>query len=404
MIEIVYDKKTAEEDVKKHTSYKKPKNIRQIGTASDKKKIYIEDYVMTFLRKIAEPGNTTSRGAILLGERFKEEDVETIFISGAIEAQNLEFDVEQIKFNDQIWSDLYSEINKYFENLSVVGWFLSRMGFSTDINEGINKIHHDNFKGYGGVLFVMDSLECEDAFYMWEKNHLVKQRGYYIYYVRNEDMQNYIISRKNTISEDKNNSTLRKDAELIKNFQDMRSDNKTKNKKGKSYFIYAAGSFFIVFALSMGIVISGSYDKMKDIESTVKKMEQENNKNEIQVFSNSNKNTEVEAEENNITAELADSESNVENNADNTEYVSEQEKTDEQNNTNEETQTEDNIISQTMATDSREYVIEEGDTLMSISIKMYDSPDYVDAIMETNNIKEGDTIYTGQKIYIPYIR
>jgi nucleoid-associated protein YgaU len=154
----------------------------------------------------------------------------------------------------------------------------------------------------------------------------------------------------------------------------------------------------------MGIVISGSYDKMKDIESTVKKMEQENNKNEIQVFSNSNKNTEVEAEENNITAELADSESNVENNADNTEYVSEQEKTDEQNNTNEETQTEDNIISQTMATDSREYVIEEGDTLMSISIKMYDSPDYVDAIMETNNIKEGDTIYTGQKIYIPYIR
>ncbi len=99
-----------------------PKNIRQIGNAPDKKKIYIEDYVMTFLRKIAEPGNTTSRGAILLGgEYFKDGETETLFISGAVEAQNLEFDVDQIKFDDHIWSKLYADINKYFENLSVVG-------------------------------------------------------------------------------------------------------------------------------------------------------------------------------------------------------------------------------------------------------------------------------------------
>lgn len=70
---------------------------------------------MTFLRKIAEPGNTTSRGAILLGEYFKDGDTETLFISGAVEAQNLEFDVEQIKFDDHIWSKLYADINKYFE-------------------------------------------------------------------------------------------------------------------------------------------------------------------------------------------------------------------------------------------------------------------------------------------------
>ncbi len=41
---------------------------------------------MTFLRKIAEPGNTTSRGAILLGEYFKDGDTETLFISGAVES------------------------------------------------------------------------------------------------------------------------------------------------------------------------------------------------------------------------------------------------------------------------------------------------------------------------------
>ena len=67
MIEIVYDKATAEKNAKNDGHYRMPKNIRQIGNAPDKKKIYIEDYVMTFLRKIAEPGNTTSRGAIISG-------------------------------------------------------------------------------------------------------------------------------------------------------------------------------------------------------------------------------------------------------------------------------------------------------------------------------------------------
>ena len=124
MIEIVYDKATAEKNAKNDGHYRMPKNIRQIGNAPDKKKIYIEDYVMTFLRKIAEPGNTTSRGAILLGEYFKDGDTETLFISGAVEAQNLEFDVEQIKFDDHIWSKLYADINKYFETYPGVKKFL----------------------------------------------------------------------------------------------------------------------------------------------------------------------------------------------------------------------------------------------------------------------------------------
>ena len=76
MIEIICNKD--ESDKNSHhvkegvTSIRRPKNIKQIGDVSSDKKIYIEDYVMTFLRKIAEPGNTTSRGAILLGEYFKD--------------------------------------------------------------------------------------------------------------------------------------------------------------------------------------------------------------------------------------------------------------------------------------------------------------------------------------------
>lgn len=408
MIEIVYDKKTAEKDVKNETQYKMPKNIRQIGNAPDKKKIYIEDYVMTFLRKIAEPGNTTSRGAILLGEYFKDGETETLFISGAVEAQNLEFDVDQIKFDDHIWSKLYADINKYFENLSVVGWFLSRMGFSTDINDKITRLHLENFRGRDKVLFVMDSLECDDAFYVCEKNRLIRQRGYYIYYVRNEPMQNYIISRKNMTTEDKNNAALRKDAELVKNFQAMRGENQKKEKTGKnkSYVRYAVASFVTIFALSMGIVVSGSYDKMKDIESTIRRMELENEDSGVQVFSNNNTEQtiytkDIESSESDKTTEET---GNTTETGDTTESSGTTETASETNTSEDAESGSTQAQQETIATDkSKDYTIEEGDTLMSISLKMYNSPNYVDALMKANGIKEGDTIYPGEKITIPSI-
>lgn len=407
MIEIVYDKKTAEKEVKNETQYKMPKNIRQIGNAPDKKKIYIEDYVMTFLRKIAEPGNTTSRGAILLGEYFKDGETETLFISGAVEAQNLEFDVDQIKFDDHIWSKLYADINKYFENLSVVGWFLSRMGFSTDINDKITRLHLENFRGRDKVLFVMDSLECDDAFYVCEKNRLMRQRGYYIYCVRNEPMQNYIISRKNMTTEDKNNAALRKDAELVKNFQAMRGENQKKEKTGKnkSYVRYAVASFVAIFALSMGIVVSGSYDKMKDIESTIRRMELENEDSGVQVFSNSNTEQSIYTKD----IEPSESDNTTEETGKTTETgdatdTSDATETGSEINTSEDAELDSTQTQETIASDkSKDYTIEEGDTLMSISLKMYNSPNYVDALMKANGIKEGDTIYPGEKITIPSI-
>ena len=423
MIEIVYDKKTAEKHVSGTKPYAVPKNIRQIGNASSGKKIYIEDYVMTFLRRIAEPGNTVSRGAVLLGEYFKDDEGEVIFISGAVEAQNLEFDVEQIRFDDQIWSGIYSEINKYFDNLSVVGWFLSRMGFSVDLNDKIRKLHLEHFKGRDKVLFMMDSLECEDAFYAYEKGQLVRQKGYYIYYVRNEHMQNYIISRKNAATEDKSMDVLRKDQALVANFRDMSSVRKELKSKGRNYFAYAVSSFVMVFALSVGIALSGSYDKMKDIERKIKRIEIEENDSDIEVFYNSNDledaqdktNSDTNNDNNNSDSVLSDKEDKTADtdNRNDSDKINDTDKandTEEPNNTdeandNESIDVKDNTDTKEVFGNEKEhtYIVEEGDTLMSISIQMYDSPAYVDEILNANGLSAEDTIYVGQKIVIPYV-
>ncbi len=422
MIEIVYDKNSANDDTKAKTGYVVPKNIRQIGNTSGSKKIYIEDYVMTYLRKISKPANTSLRGAILLGEAYKDEYGEAIFISGAVDAQNIEFDVEQIEFTDQIWSKIYGEINKYFEKLKVVGWFLSRMGFSIAVNERIEKLHRENFPGNDTVLFMMDSLECEDGFYIWDKGGLSLAKGYYIYYVRNELMQNYIISRNYGTTESKEDKTLMKDAAVVRNFKEINESAENKRKLEKK----AAGSFKFLFRgvaafalVAAGASVAGGYGRIKELENQVSYYESQQSGDSVAVFAGDEKGKGSNdggaagssgSDQTTGTAGQASSGTegtetgNTGETGGNTESIT-GEAVDE--NTGAETKDgsgkdgTEGVPAATADDRSVVYVIEEGDTLMSISIKMYNSPAYVDKIMKANNLKENDVIYVGQKIIIP---
>ena len=66
MIEVIYKEET---DTTKETAeyVKLPNNVRQIGEIKGKKKIYMEDYVYTFLKKIARNPHGDEVAAILFG-------------------------------------------------------------------------------------------------------------------------------------------------------------------------------------------------------------------------------------------------------------------------------------------------------------------------------------------------
>ena len=48
----------------------------------------------------------------------------------------------------------------------------------------------------------------------------MREKGYYIYYVRNEKMQNYIISRKRETAESATDSVVIKDKTVVENFRE----------------------------------------------------------------------------------------------------------------------------------------------------------------------------------------
>ena len=51
-----------------------PKNVRQIGNVSDNPKIYVEDYVDTYLNQLREKAKEQPDGEILVGEVLELED------------------------------------------------------------------------------------------------------------------------------------------------------------------------------------------------------------------------------------------------------------------------------------------------------------------------------------------
>ena len=382
MIEVIYNQEEQRSN-SKEIPIKLPRNIRQIGSPNPYHRIYIEDYVITYLNKLALPSNTYSRGAILLGTYKKAEDYQVLFISGAVEAQNLELDLDETVFTNATWSHIYEGIKNYFPELEVVGWFLSRMGFSVEINEKILKTHLDNFPGVDKTLYMIDSLENEDAFYLFEQGGLRRQAGYYVYYEKNEAMQSYLLSQKETEQdneEEAGGKIIERDQALLKSYREAMEKRQDKREnKGVVGILYSISCLLTIAILAIGITIINNYDKMKDMEGAVNHL--------VEYFKEEK---EYIAEDKEIETVIV--RSNL---------------TTEQETTTKEIEEETKETAQTIPAMSQGvatyYTVKEGDTLMSISKKMYHSTKYVELIKKANEITDENKIFPGDKIVIPSV-
>lgn len=395
-MEVIYHTATNKED-----GYQPPKNIRQVGSPSMKHKIYIEDYVVTYLTKLAMPSNTYSRGAILLGKVRKTKEGVYIFIKGALEAQNFELDLDETVFTNENWADIYEQIHKFFPELEIVGWFVSRLGFSTDLNDKIIKTHSNYFAGQYKVLYMIDSLEEEDTFYLFDNGSLKKQRGYYIYFEKNEEMQSYMIAKKEETKPKirERSNVIDRDQAVIHSFRKTLSNKPKqkvattivdqKSKKKETGFFYTASTFLTVAILAVGITVINNYDKMLILESTVNQMEKEIKGESEEVIANVPAEMEEETTVMDTEAEVTTQELEV------IEEIQEMKSTE----SAEQTKAEETISNQIVTY----YIVKEGDTMIGISKKMYKSENYVKNILKANKLKEEDKIFPGQKIVIPVI-
>lgn len=370
------------------TEQQLPKNIRQIGSPAGHTKVYIEDYVITFLNSLSMDKNTYVRGAILFGEKKQIGNDLVIFIRGAIEGQNLELDLDETVFDDEVWREIYQQKERLFSGLDVIGWALLRMGFSVRLNDKIKKTHFENFPGEGKVLYMMDDLEGEDAFYVFRVEDLSRQNGYYIYYEKNPMMQNYLVERRQDIKEVQTYEKMmesRRDEKLIQQFREKISKKtKSNQRKGRIRNISTAAAVTIMMIMGGTMYYYAGQDQSINFKEVVNGAVHTMGKGVSDQISTKSPTTSVKITKRLDTATQTSTHKKEQKTIQST--IKQKQKTQKASSGQYKSYT---------------YTVKSGETLVSISRKVYGTQKLVQRIKKANALSDENQIYPGQKLIIP---
>ena len=171
-----------------------PKNIRQVGRPRGRHRIYLEDYVYTYLR--SEAKNHEKCAAVFLGKSQVVKDIRYTFVSGVVECSAAVFQWENICLDESFWDYIYKEQKQFFSEMEIVGWVLGKAGQAMELTPAVEAAHRKYFAGRDKILMLLDILEGEELFFVYEQGYLQKREGYYIYYEKNLAMQNYMIYKR----------------------------------------------------------------------------------------------------------------------------------------------------------------------------------------------------------------
>lgn len=413
MIEVIYEKEK-EKAEGNQAFFRIPNNIRQIGEIQGNQKIYIEDYAYTYLCRIASEDSAKGRAAILLGQANWKDGKTYLFIKSAVALHDIEVSEEHFAFTKDVWKQIYEENKKFFPNQEIVGWFLSLPGCSMELHEGICKTHFNHFGGNEKVLMVMEPLEKEEAFYRYEEGKLTRQEGFYVYYEKNEPMQNFLIEQ-NKYAKERSEKVA---DEAVKTFR-KKVEEKTKGKKRDKIaplFRMASASAAAAMLIA-GVLYLNQYEKLKKTNSIADKAKIEKKKSETVVANSSNDAETIEKSEASDTenlkeetqtetkteTELTTDESKQINAGAEGEKQSETSKQEQQaGNTNPENSGSTSTAKTTGSDSLHEtYTVREGDTITSISRAYYGTTSKIKEICELNGISAEEFIFPGQKILLP---
>lgn len=412
MIEIICNKddsdKSEENPKDNNTCIRRPKNIKQIGDVSSDKKIYIEDYAFTYINSIAYNSPQEEQAGVLLGELAKEGNERCVFVKGVIKAALGDTSDTGIYFNENIWNKIYSDTEKYFPDLSVVGWFAVMPEVTDERMARLKKLHLDNFAGNMKTLYLVDTVEKEEHFYLYENGTLKRQKGYVCFYERNYEMQEYMLERS-----EKKSCEDASDDRVIRNIRNViREKEELKEQRKSGSFMYGVSAFLVVVIIVIGINLMNNYEKMKRLNQSVDNLMNQLEGNErggqdeddngvrdaeasgdISVDGNAIKVNRLSGDvyplEENSTSDKTEKETESDNKAasETTQAISESET--------------DASVSSVKTDSYSMYTVKQGDTLMGICKRYYGTTTKYQEVMQYNGLDDSDMLYIGQQIKLP---
>ena len=405
MVESIYGyDKNKQNNKLKNIHMKIPKNIKQIGNISGELVVYMEDYVRTYLQQFSECDFAELSSAILVGAYQKSEEEQNLFIRGAIRTECL-MQGKELLFSEAIWGGVYEKMQQFFPDEEIVGWFCGGLNLPPCDMESMKQIHLDNFPGKEKVLFFYDPLDKEECFYRFEQNCLAVQQGYYVYYEKNEAMQEYMLSCPfHDKSEKKISEVLASDAQkapTIETEETVKENYvypKKEEKKKKTVFRLAYASLTLMIMVALAVAASIKKEGGEEIKpSFTEEPKQEDSAMtwitsapEVPSKGNAEKEGIVVPTEPILTPKEEDKQTEIK-----------PEKKEEEESDKGKEDTASITPKQTKIKDFKTYTVQVGDTLASISRKTYGNANRIKDIYALNNMDNEDYIYVGQKLLLP---
>ena len=386
MIEIICNEENSDKSkqVTRGAAIRRPKNIKQIGEVSSDKKIYIEDYAFTYINSIAYNNPSDSQAGVLFGENQTDGDEKCVFIKGIIKAKlGTEVEEKGVYFNESVWNGIYSDVEKYFPDLAVVGWFAAIPEVTPERMMKLKKIHLDNFAGTMKTFYLIDTVEKEENFYLYENGELKKQKGYVCFYERNYEMQEYMLERRERkSSEDGPDKVMKSIRNIIREKEELHE------QKKNARFMYGVSTFMVIVILVIGINLMNNYQKMKKFDKSISSLM-------VQMSGNDTATQEEVVPVNKLEGGVYPTEAETTSQTAVTSVVSTENVT---------VTAAQPVEEQTVAATANEvktYTVKAGDTIMGICKKYYGDTSKCNEVIAYNNIKDENFLYIGQQIKLP---
>lgn len=412
-----------------------PKNIRQMGSFGDTYKIYVEDFVYTYVHQFLHRKKEEKEviAAVLLGEVIQRDGQEYVFVSGA---QKVNFRISEegepeedaAARQQEFWGNVYQGIKEYFSDREILGWYINLDGSGLEINRQLQQFFEATYGKGSRFLYYEDSLEKLDAFFVQEQHVLQRISGYAVYYEKNPQMQEFMIAEKERIAPKPPHNVVnfeKKEEDVAQNYRAiMNKLNEKPQKKKVQPAIYVAGVAVLAVVTATGITQVGNYQNLKTLENTLQTLSgavspgnaseeessaqpEEKKQAEAQTDKEENSgNSNNESKENGGVKEGENSGQTTSEGAGETQAPQISDTETAENNENasgtEESQAgNEQAASASSAQEPTYYTVKKGDSLVSISRSMYNNTDMIDEICALNNIENMDVIYEGQKLQMP---
>lgn len=398
-----------------------PKHTTQVGTIAVNKKMYIEDYCISYMKQLAEVYPQERKQIALFGTIEREKNVEYAFCYGA----------------------------------ALLGCGKGRTDSLTNTQKEEAESHRqENFADYQliGVVIAVDQVD-ENIYWIGNGNKAILLDGYYIFYDRNETMLNFmmqnqteergidldpVIAKKADMEREKQIKKEKEEKAQQEAVQQKKGVYRQKLQKAEKAAKHEKGtkkSVFPAAACVLVVAIAGIYGMKTDmLQQTGLDAVRTNVSDwlaQVSVFSNSYLDTETEETLLALTTEmegenlpetvLTDAKDSIVvvetqvpkpetlnvaiipevSELESTEVLQEPEETKTDILTTEQTETTVTVSEEIQQAEPKSYLIQKGDSLIRILRTYYGDESLLDEVCSMNHIADPDNIQVGQTILLP---